>query len=117
MGEYRDTQIHRCFCRLFECHRGRLQLDRVPVYQKCRPFPVGLELDSVLVLILFQSYGMQYHGQMALQIAILVAFTQLIPEHQVQLFGVLKARVKVPLPVYTSFMVSLVVRRRCQWPT
>lgn len=38
---------------------------------------------------------MQYHGQMALQVAILVAFTQLIPEHQVQLFGVLKARVKV----------------------
>lgn len=41
------------------------------------------------------SYGMWYHGQMALQIGVLVAFTQLIPEHQVQLFGVLKARVKV----------------------
>lgn len=40
-------------------------------------------------------YGMRYHGQMSLQIAILVAFTQLIPEHQVQLFGVIKARVKV----------------------
>ena len=38
---------------------------------------------------------MWYHGQMALQIGVLVAFTQLIPEHQVQLFGVLKARVKV----------------------
>ena len=32
---------------------------------------------------------------MALQIAILVAFTQLIPEHQVQVLGVFKARVKV----------------------
>ena len=32
---------------------------------------------------------------MALQIGVLVAFTQIIPEHQVQLFGVLKARVKV----------------------
>lgn len=41
------------------------------------------------------SYGMWYHGQMALQIGVLVAFTQLIPEHHVQLFGVLKARVKV----------------------
>lgn len=41
------------------------------------------------------SYGQQYHGQMALQIAVLVAFRQIIPEHQVQLFGVLKARVKV----------------------
>jgi hypothetical protein len=38
---------------------------------------------------------MNYHGQMALQIAILVAFTQLIPEHQVQVLGVFKARVKV----------------------
>ena len=32
---------------------------------------------------------------MALQTGILVAFTQLIPEHQVQVFGVLKVRVKV----------------------
>ena len=40
-------------------------------------------------------FGMQYHGQMALQISLLVAFTQLIPEHQVQVFGVIKARVKV----------------------
>ena len=38
---------------------------------------------------------MRYHGQMSLQIAILVAFTQLIPEHQVQFLGVIKARVKV----------------------
>ncbi|KAM0752940.1 DUF1751-domain-containing protein [Meredithblackwellia eburnea MCA 4105] len=40
-------------------------------------------------------YGMSYHGLMALQVAFLVAFTQLIPEHQVQLFGGLaKIRVK-----------------------
>ena len=32
---------------------------------------------------------------MALQISLLVAFTQLIPEHQVQVLGVIKARVKV----------------------
>lgn len=38
---------------------------------------------------------MHYHGQMALQIALLVAFTQLIPEHQVQVMGVIKTRVKV----------------------
>ena len=41
------------------------------------------------------SYNMQYSGQSALHIAVLVAFTQLIPEHQVQILGVLKARVKV----------------------
>lgn len=38
---------------------------------------------------------MQYHGQMALFISVLVAFTQLIPEHQVQIFGIFKVRVKV----------------------
>ena len=38
---------------------------------------------------------MEYRGSMSLQIGLLVAFTQLIPEHQVQLFGVLKTRVKV----------------------
>jgi hypothetical protein len=38
---------------------------------------------------------MVYRGQSALHCGILVAFTQLIPEHQVQLFGVLKVRVKV----------------------
>ena len=32
---------------------------------------------------------------MALQTGILVAFTQIIPEHQVQVFGLLKVRVKV----------------------
>ncbi|QRW24635.1 integral membrane family protein [Rhizoctonia solani] len=35
-------------------------------------------------------FGMIYRGQSALQCGILVAFTQLIPEHQVQLFGVIK---------------------------
>lgn len=40
-------------------------------------------------------YGMDYHGTMALQTGILVAFTQLIPEHQVQFFGAFNVRVKV----------------------
>ena len=43
----------------------------------------------------FPSFEIQYHGQMALQAGMLVAFTQAIPEHQLQLFGVFKARVKV----------------------
>jgi len=38
--------------------------------------------------------GMYYSGQMALQAGCLVAFTQIIPEHQVQLFGFIKLRVK-----------------------
>lgn len=37
---------------------------------------------------------MQYHGQMALLTSVLVAFTQLIPEHQVQILGFFKVRVK-----------------------
>lgn len=41
---------------------------------------------------------MNYHGQMSLQIGVLVAFTQLIPEHQVQFLGFLKMRVKVTQP-------------------
>ncbi|KAJ6503352.1 eukaryotic integral membrane protein [Mycena vitilis] len=61
-------------------------------------------------------YGMQYHGQMALQIAILVAFTQLIPEHQVQLFGVLKARVKtLPMAYLTVSTVMTFVGFQCPW--
>ncbi|KAI0082082.1 DUF1751-domain-containing protein, partial [Panus rudis PR-1116 ss-1] len=48
-------------------------------------------------------YGQRYHGQMALQIGVLVAFTQLIPEHHVQLFGVLKARVKTLPMAYVTF--------------
>jgi hypothetical protein len=39
--------------------------------------------------------GLPYHGLSGLQVGFLVAFTQLIPEHQVQLFGRLKVRVKV----------------------
>lgn len=37
-----------------------------------------------------------------LQVGFLVAFTQLIPEHQLQLFGKLKLRVKVGSEAYTS---------------
>ncbi|KAF4623595.1 hypothetical protein D9613_002223 [Agrocybe pediades] len=61
-------------------------------------------------------YGMQYHGQMSLQIALLVAFTQLIPEHQVQLFGVIKARVKsLPMAYLTLSTVLCFVGFQCPW--
>lgn len=40
-------------------------------------------------------YGLPYHGMSGLQVGFLVAFTQLIPEHQVQLLGKIKLRVKV----------------------
>jgi len=39
-------------------------------------------------------YKQHYSGQMALQAAILVAFTQIIPEYQLQLFGSFKVRMK-----------------------
>ncbi|KAH7930425.1 DUF1751-domain-containing protein [Leucogyrophana mollusca] len=48
-------------------------------------------------------YGMQYHGQMALFTGLLVAFTQIIPEHQVQILGVIRARVKTLPMVYLTF--------------
>lgn len=54
-------------------------------------------------------FGQSYHGMMALQTGFLVAFTQLIPEHQVQLFGGLaKLRVKVICPsLYTCCLFML----------
>ncbi|KAJ6604839.1 eukaryotic integral membrane protein-domain-containing protein [Mycena vulgaris] len=61
-------------------------------------------------------YGMQYHGQMALQIAILVAFTQLIPEHQIQILGVFKARVKtLPMAYLTLSTVLTFLGFQCPW--
>lgn len=47
---------------------------------------------------------MNYHGQTALQTAVLVAFTQLIPEHQVQFFGAFSVRVKV-ITLYPLYLV------------
>jgi len=46
---------------------------------------------------------MAYYGQMALQTACLVAFTQVIPEHQVQLLGFFKIRVKQLPMLYVGF--------------
>ncbi|PFH49701.1 hypothetical protein AMATHDRAFT_62718 [Amanita thiersii Skay4041] len=61
-------------------------------------------------------YGMQYHGQMALQIALLVAFTQLIPEHQVQILGVIRARVKtLPMTYLTLSTVLCILGFQCPW--
>ncbi|KAI9512527.1 DUF1751-domain-containing protein [Russula earlei] len=54
-------------------------------------------------------YGMQYHGQMAVQVGVLVAFTQLIPEHQVQLFGVFRARVKTLPMTYVTFSTLMCI--------
>jgi len=61
-------------------------------------------------------YGMEYHGQMALQTAILVAFTQLIPEHQVQIMGIIKARVKrLPMAYLTLSTVLTILGFQCPW--
>jgi len=59
---------------------------------------------------------MHYHGQMALQISLLVAFTQLIPEHQVQVLGVIKARVKsLPMAYLTLSTVLCILGFQCPW--
>lgn len=65
------------------------------------PFPLNICSCS-------NRYGMHYHGQMALQISLLVAFTQLIPEHQVQVLGVIKARVKVWI-LFGKFQTILII--------
>ena len=59
---------------------------------------------------------MEYHGQMGLQTGILVAFTQLIPEHQVQVFGVLKVRVKrLPMAYTTLSCIMCVIGYQSPW--
>ncbi|KAG5651420.1 hypothetical protein H0H81_008704 [Sphagnurus paluster] len=61
-------------------------------------------------------YGMQYRGQMALQTAILVAFTQIIPEHQVQVFGFIRARVKtLPMAYLTVSTVLCFIGFQAPW--
>ncbi|KAJ3750734.1 eukaryotic integral membrane protein-domain-containing protein [Lentinula detonsa] len=61
-------------------------------------------------------YGMSYHGQMSLQIGVLVAFTQLIPEHQVQFLGFLKMRVKsLPMAYLTVSTVMTILGFQCPW--
>lgn len=63
-----------------------------------------------LALVLFvvtrgemQMYGIQYHGLEALQTAFLVAFAQLIPEHQIQFKGRFKVRVRDLPMLYVTF--------------
>ncbi|GAA5987266.1 hypothetical protein JCM11641_003387 [Rhodosporidiobolus odoratus] len=52
----------------------------------------------------FWLYDMPYHGLGALQVGFLVAFTQLIPEHQVQILGgAIKMRVKSLPMLYVTF--------------
>ncbi|KAI9631800.1 eukaryotic integral membrane protein-domain-containing protein [Dioszegia hungarica] len=45
-------------------------------------------------------YGLPYHGLSGLQVGFLVAFTQLIPEHQIQLLGALRIKVKALPGIY-----------------
>ncbi|KIK70712.1 hypothetical protein GYMLUDRAFT_254042 [Collybiopsis luxurians FD-317 M1] len=61
-------------------------------------------------------YGMHYHGQMSLQIGVLVAFTQIIPEHQVQFLGFLKMRVKsLPMTYLTISTIMTILGFQCPW--
>ncbi|KAJ4485837.1 eukaryotic integral membrane protein-domain-containing protein [Lentinula aciculospora] len=61
-------------------------------------------------------YGMSYHGQMSLQIGVLVAFTQVIPEHQVQFLGFLKMRVKsLPMTYLTLSTLMTILGFQCPW--
>ncbi|KAK0520127.1 hypothetical protein OC842_007203 [Tilletia horrida] len=63
---------------------------------------------AVLVFVVFRVefavFGLQYHGLEALQTAFLVALTQLIPEHAVQLFrGAISIQVKKLPMLYVGF--------------
>lgn len=62
------------------------------------------------------SYGQAFHGLTALQVGFLVAFTQLIPEHQVQLLGgLLKLKVKQLPMLYVTFSnVMCIIGYQCK---
>ncbi|SNX86125.1 uncharacterized protein MEPE_04834 [Melanopsichium pennsylvanicum] len=62
-------------------------------------------------------WGIQFHGLQALQTAFLVAFTQLIPEHQVQIFsGALKLRVKdLPMLYVTVSNIMCLIGYTSPW--
>jgi hypothetical protein len=98
VGKRGTCEIHPRISGRVKYHRFRVQLDRIFCIGQSRAlFVCGHTLGHTpsFVTCTLARYGMQYHGQMSLQIALLVAFTQLIPEHQVQVMGVLRARVKV----------------------
>jgi len=54
-------------------------------------------------------YGLPYHGLTGLQVGFLVAFTQLIPEHQLQVLGMIKMRVKNLPGIYLLISNVLVI--------
>ncbi|GFZ45419.1 hypothetical protein JCM24511_03145 [Saitozyma sp. JCM 24511] len=54
-------------------------------------------------------FGLPYHGLSGLQVGFLVAFTQLIPEHQLQLLGAIKVRVKTLPGIYLLISNVLVI--------
>jgi hypothetical protein len=59
---------------------------------------------------------MDYYGLTALQVGALVAFTQLIPEHQVQFFGALKIRMKrLPMIYVTISNVACLIGYQSPW--
>ncbi|EAU92793.2 hypothetical protein CC1G_01838 [Coprinopsis cinerea okayama7 len=61
-------------------------------------------------------FGMKYHGQMAMHIGVLVAFTQIIPEYHVQVMGVLRARVKtLPMAYLGLSTVMCIIGFQCPW--
>ncbi|KAJ8084444.1 hypothetical protein PM082_003214 [Marasmius tenuissimus] len=57
-----------------------------------------------------------YAGQMSLLIGVMVAFTQLIPEHQVQFMGIIKMRVKTLPMIYLGISTVLtILGYQCPW--
>jgi len=85
---------------LYRHHRLKRDCIRVQLDKLYRAGDRGFIVCQLFAPRPFQltdRYGLPYHGQSGLQTGFLVAFTQLIPEHQIQVFGVVKMRVKVCL--------------------
>ena len=94
--------------------------------QFCAVVIVASNVGSVAVSVLqtivlgdsaFYLAGQAYHGMMGLQTGFLVALTQLIPEHQVQLFGgIAKLRVKqLPMIYVTISNIMVIIGLQSPW--
>lgn len=97
VGPSRTAALHCCCHCWLQCDCLWVCLDRVHYSRHGNRHVSPLEPQSDDI-----RSGTAYHGLSGLQSGFLVAFTQIIPEHQIQLFGVIKVRVKVRMAPASS---------------
>ena len=98
---------------------GSLELIKFIVVTIVASNIIGVGFNWIEYFVLQQDlflHGMAYFGQTPLHIAILVAFTQAIPEHQIQIFMMFSARVKsLPMAYLTLSTVMTFLGYQSPW--